>query len=150
VNRCPGDADARFGAWVSMLNRAAHVYYTKVLRPFSLGPGQQAYLLVVGPDETLSQDEIAARLRVDKANVTRAVQGLCEAGYLERVRAATDRRRWSVSLTAQGRRVREAVETWMQQWVTAIRGEIPEERWAEFVETLEQIALRAMEVADRT
>lgn len=145
--RGAGDADARFGAWVSLLNRAAHVYFSKVLKPYHLGPGQQAYLMVIQPREEVSQGQIARRLKIDKANVARAVKSLSDVGYVERARPAEDRRRWTVRLTSKGVEVREAVESLMQNWVAAIRSDVPQADWEEFVGTLEPVALRAMEFA---
>ena len=143
----PHDPDSRFGAWVSLLNRAAQVYFTKVLAPYSIGPGQQAYLLAVQPGESLSQLEIAERLSMDKANVARGVQALVKAGYFQRLRPEDDRRRWSVSLTTQGREVREEIEAHMKAWVSGIRKDIPPDEWPAFVSTLSRIATRAMEHA---
>lgn len=143
----PHDPDSRFGAWVSLLNRAAQVYFTKVLAPYSIGPGQQAYLLAVQPGESLSQLEIAERLSMDKANVARGVQALVKAGYFKRFRPEDDRRRWSVSLTSRGREVREEIEGHMKEWVSGIRQDVPPDEWLTFVSTLSQIATRAMEHA---
>lgn len=141
------NADSRFGAWISVLNRAAQVYFTRVLEPYSIGPGQQAYLLVLEPGERVSQQEIGLRLSMDKANVARSVQSLVSAGYFARRRSADDKRRWEVSLTKAGAHVRSEIEALMQGWVAAIRSDVTEEEWTPFVETLAQIASRAMEHA---
>lgn len=146
----PGGSDARFGAWVSLLYRAARTYFTKALSPYSIGPGQQAYLLVVRPGESVTQQEIADRLSMNKANVTRAVRSLCGAGYFTRTRPARDHRKRSVSLTPEGVRVRSAVERHMIDWVSSIRPDLSEDQWERFVSLLESIAERAMEKACET
>ena len=139
------DPDSRFGALVSLLNRAARVYFTRALEPYSVGPGQQAYLLAIQPGESITQNEIVERLSIDKANVTRGVQSLVRAGYVVRQRSHQDRRSWSVGLTDEGVRVRESVVSRMQAWVTAIRSDIPRDEWSAFVATLEKVASAAME-----
>lgn len=141
---CPGDADSRFGAWISILNRAAHIYFARHLAPYSIGPGQQAYLLVIRPGEAVSQFTIAERLSMDKANVARAVHSLERAGYIERSRPPDDKRRWEVRLTERGVRVRTEVERHMSDWVGGIRTGVPEGEWQRFVGTLSTIASRAM------
>ncbi len=143
----PHDPDSRFGAQVSLLNRAAQVYFSRVLAPYSIGPGQQAYLLAVQPGDSISQLEISERLSMDKANVARGVQALVKAGYLERKRPKDDKRRWSVSLTEEGLTVRREIEGHMKSWVSEIRKEVRDDEWESFVYTLSRIADRAMEHA---
>ena len=112
--------ESRFGEAISILNRAAHIYLTRELAPYNLGPGQQAYLLTLSSGEAVSQDEIARRHRVDKANAARAVQTLERLGYVRRARADDDRRRWDVSLTREGVAVKGEVQRILAGWVASL------------------------------
>lgn len=130
-----------------MLNRAAHVYFSKKLTPLGLGPGQQAYLLVVLPGEKVSQDEIARRLVMDKANVARALASLERLGYVHRRPAQADRRVRLVTLTEEGAAARETVEGHMRAWVGELRKAVAPGQWEQLVSTIEAVARRAMEHA---
>jgi DNA-binding MarR family transcriptional regulator len=144
---CPSDPDSRFGSLVSILNRAAQIYFARALAPYAIGPGQQAYLLVVSPGESVSQLTIAERLSMDKANVARAVKALETVGYLERSRPEEDRRRWNVRLTREGELVRERVQAHMREWVSAIRSAVTPDDWQSFVTILSRVAFQAREHA---
>jgi len=53
----------------------------------------------------LSQQELAARLGLEKSTVSRLAAGMQERGWLSRERDADDRRLYRLTLTAQGRDV---------------------------------------------
>lgn len=139
--------ESQFGEAISILNRAAHIYLTRELAPYALGPGQQAYLLTLSSGEAVSQDEIAHRHRVDKANAARAVQTLERLGYVRRVRAPDDRRRWDVSLTPEGAAVKADVQRILGGWVGALAEAVPLQEWETTVRSLAKIAEAAMERA---
>ena len=76
-----------FGLWISILNRSAGAYFQRELSHWGLGPGQQAYLLALSPGKGTTQEELSRQLKVDKANVSRAVKSLMALGYVERIRS---------------------------------------------------------------
>jgi DNA-binding MarR family transcriptional regulator len=136
-----------FGEAISVLNRAARVYLSRALAPYGLGPGQQAYLITMGEDEGLSQEQIARRHRVDKANAARAVQGLEKLGYVERRRSAHDGRQWEVRLTDKGIDVRAKVIAVLDPWVKALAEGLSEQQWKTTVRALSRMADNAMHYA---
>ncbi|MBB6480421.1 MarR family winged helix-turn-helix transcriptional regulator [Spirochaeta isovalerica] len=132
--------DDSFGRSLSILSRAATAYFQRELKPFGIGPGQQAYLLSILPGEILILDELARRMAVDNANVTRAVKALESSGYLEKRPSEIDRRAWNITLTEEGAAVREKVEETAKQWVSGIRSAIDDDSWHTTVKTLDAIA----------
>jgi DNA-binding MarR family transcriptional regulator len=139
--------ESRFGEAISILNRAALIYLTRELAPYRLGPGQQAYLLTLTSGEAVSQDEIARRHRVDKANAARAAQALERLGYVRRVRSSDDRRRWDVSLTREGAAVRAEVQRILGGWVGSLAEAVSSREWETTVSSLTRMAEAAMERA---
>lgn len=129
-----------FGRAISIINRKALGYFSRRLKPLGLGPGQQAYLLALAPGETATQEELARRLCVDKANVSRAARGLEGLGYLRRVRSGDDARAVELSLTAGGREAREAAERIAAEWIALLRGALPADEWRAAESALERIA----------
>lgn len=129
-----------FGRAISIINRKALGYFTRRLKPLGLGPGQQAYLLALAPGETATQEELARRLCVDKANASRAARGLEELGYLSRVRSGGDARTVELSLTEGGREARRAAERIAADWIALLKKPLPPDEWRAAESALERIA----------
>jgi DNA-binding MarR family transcriptional regulator len=135
----------RFGLWISVLNNAAYKYYNKVLKPYSIGPGGQAYLVALQPGESITQDTLSKRLYRDKANVARALKLLEDTGYVRREQSTIDRREQLVRLTPLGIQVRYEVENKMREWVEALHSQVPQDQWDTMVSVIERIARFAEE-----
>lgn len=132
--------DNSFGLSVSVLTRGAGIYFQKNLKPFGLGPGQQAYLLALSPGEHIIQDELATRLKVDKANVTRAIKGLEQLGYIDRQIPPLDKRSKLISLSSEGLKVRVQLETLASDWVSSLKSVLTQEEWETTVRSLAKMA----------
>jgi DNA-binding MarR family transcriptional regulator len=65
--------------------------------------GYVACLLLIGVNPGISPSQISDELILDMPNLTLILRLMDEAGYLERKRSPTDRRRLQLSLTAGGR-----------------------------------------------
>ncbi|MFP4563250.1 MAG: MarR family winged helix-turn-helix transcriptional regulator [Spirochaetia bacterium] len=144
-----GAADrAGFGLWISVLNRAATIYFSKALKPYGLGPSQQAYLLSISPGEKIRQDELARRLRVDKANAARAVAKLLKLGYLERECCFEDRREKLVSLTPAGRAVRDSAAEISSGWIEELKSSVTSKEWGVLIRGIEKMARKGMNFAE--
>ena len=66
-------------------------------------------MAVLGPYRALSASEIVERSSMDKVNVSRAIKGLRNAGYLKRDIYGDDRRRAVLRLTKSGIEVFQAL-----------------------------------------
>jgi DNA-binding MarR family transcriptional regulator len=71
---------------------------------FGVSISQWRVMAVLGSEPDQSAVEIAARTRMDKVAVSRAVSGLRRSGYLKQRPDRVDGRRWVLGLTARGRR----------------------------------------------
>jgi DNA-binding MarR family transcriptional regulator len=72
------------------------------LAPYGLSPHQGRALLVVALAPGLRPTDLAARLRIAPRSVTEVVDGLVDAGLLERTPDPQDRRAVLLTLTTQG------------------------------------------------
>ena len=143
-------AESRFGEAISILNRAAHIYMTRRLEQFDLGPGQQAYLLTLSVETSVTQEEVARRHQVDKANAARALQSLERKGYVVRRPGSADRRERLVALTERGETVRREVQTILTEWIATLANTVNEREWAVTLTALERMAGAAMDAARGT
>ncbi|MEU1210406.1 MarR family transcriptional regulator [Nocardia sp. NPDC005825] len=73
--------------------------------------------LLADAPEPMRLGELAARLDVEAPHVSRQIQRLEKAGYVERVQDPDDRRAQRVGPTASGRRAVEAVREVMRGWM---------------------------------
>ena len=74
-------------------------------RGFDITPEQWGILRVLREEEGISQKEIGDRLFKDKPNVTRMLDALERKGLI--FRQPTDRRRYSIFLTKEGKKLQE-------------------------------------------
>ncbi|MCH8552274.1 MAG: MarR family transcriptional regulator [Natronospirillum sp.] len=129
----------KFGYHIWLLNRLAQTRFSKVLAPLSIGPGQQVYLLALQPGETINQDTLAHRLRVDRSNVTRALTALVAQGYIHRERSAQDGRQWLITLTEQGTEARRLVISHASAWVDDLKAPLNEDEWQQLTTLLARV-----------
>lgn len=132
--------ESRFGLSISIINRASQSYFYHKLKHLDVGPGEQAYLLSIHEGESILQEDLARRLKVDKANVTRAIKKLEASGYVSRTVAAADKRARHVSLTAKGLRVRSEIAVIAGDWVAYLQKSLTDEERRHIEELLEKVA----------
>lgn len=88
---------------VRLLDRSVSASLTPVYESlFGLSVSEWRTMAVLGSHGTLSAKEIVALSGMDKVNVSRAIQGLREAGLLRRDIDGEDRRRALLRLTERG------------------------------------------------
>ncbi len=132
-----------FGRAISLLNRAAGAYFSKRLKPLGLGPGQQAYILALAKGERINQDTLAERLRVDKANVTRALAALDALGYVKRLPSARDGRERLIELSPRGIDARAKAEETAALWLGRLQAGFSDEEWLALEDLLSRASLNA-------
>lgn len=75
-----------------LVNRYFRQKRQAYLEPFGLKGYHAQYLIEIGGNPGISQDQLAQKLQVDKSNVARQVAFLEENGYLQRQPSPTDKR----------------------------------------------------------
>jgi MarR family transcriptional regulator, transcriptional regulator for hemolysin len=75
--------------------------------PFGVSSGQWRFLRVLWNEDGLTQIELSRRVGMREPTTVAAVNGLERAGYVERRKSATDRRKIHVHLTARARRLKD-------------------------------------------
>jgi DNA-binding MarR family transcriptional regulator len=139
------EEDPGFGLWISIINRSAQSYFQHYLQDLGVGPGQQAYLLAISPGETIKQEELVHRLKVDRANVTRALQSLERSGCIRRSGDPNDRRAKAISLSEEGIAVRAQVLEVAKSWIDILKSTVTPKEWSQVQRILEKMALRLTE-----
>ena len=100
---------------------------------------QALALLVLDQHPTLSQHEIAELVFKDKASITRIIELLVQKGLVTRAIHATDRRKFDLRITPQGREtIAQLGGTIRLNQQTALAG-LSETELAQFYATLQKI-----------
>ena len=114
---------------VAQVGRLHHKRAHDLLEELGLYHGQPRLLLALWREEGPTQSELADRLHVTPATITKMLQRMAEAGFVERRRDSADQRLVRVYLTDAGRAVQEQVQqVWAQMEREVLEGFGPEER----------------------
>ncbi len=121
--------DASLGRWIAVLHRQIMIYASKEFAPLGIGSGQFMFLAELFHNDGLNQEELTARVRMDKANTTRALTKLEQAGYVERVPDPADGRMKRVYLTPRAWEIKDVFIRGLMRWSAVLaKGMSLEER----------------------
>src|ERR1700740_1818230 len=87
-----GSVDANFLFTLAELHRLLRAYADKEAGRFGITRAQWAVLAKVERSEGMKQTELAELLEMQPITLTRLIDKLCDAGWIERRSDATDRR----------------------------------------------------------
>jgi DNA-binding MarR family transcriptional regulator len=100
-----GFFDGRLGPVVRLVRNELVVRVTEAQAPFGLRFGTLSTMVLVDANPGCSQADLARELAIDKSMLVSIVDDLEAQGLATRTRSPEDRRRNSLTLTAEGRRV---------------------------------------------
>jgi DNA-binding MarR family transcriptional regulator len=129
VDAHSASVDAPLDALLVQVCRRHHRRAHGLLDALGLYRGQPRLLHVLWDQEGCTHSELAERLHVRPATVTKMLSRMQEAGFVERHKDAEDHRVSRVYLTAAGRDIQERVhQVWQQLEREALLGFSLEER----------------------
>ena len=108
------------------INRTASPDMFRVLGELELSFTQVKALFLLGDHGELSVKEIAARLSLSVAAMSRAVDGLVQRGFVTRRECERDRRSREIALLPQGRAVLDRVIAVREAALAEFAAELPE------------------------
>jgi len=108
-----------------LANLTARPFYERFGRRLHLSLSEWRVLLVLADRPGISAQDLADYIGLDKMSVSRAVRGLAARRRLERRASDSDRRRFHLFLTAEGRRVYDEIAASGVERERAIFGALP-------------------------
>jgi DNA-binding MarR family transcriptional regulator len=90
--------------------------FAEQIRPLGLTPSQAEVLSVLSEAQPLSLIELGRRLVCETGSPSRLVDGLVQAGLVERIASSTDQRKVSLTLTPAGEQLHAQVAVVEQQF----------------------------------
>jgi DNA-binding MarR family transcriptional regulator len=135
------DLDAVIGAVL----RATQAFVGLALRSLTVAGtpitlAQYRMLAILNVDDPQNVRDLAARLRVDRSTATRMCDRLVSSGLIERTIDPSDRRAVLTALTAEGRKVVEAVTRARRDNVARLLQSLPPARRGQLVDLLDEFA----------
>lgn len=114
---------------IAQVGRMHHKRAHALLEDLGLYHGQPRLLFLLWREEGQTQSELADRLRVRPSTMTKMLQRLTEAGFVERRRDPHDQRVLRVYLSEAGYAVQDQMrQVWEQMEREALEGFTPEEQ----------------------
>lgn len=108
-------------AWMGLVRASLHLLQAAdsyLQREFGISFGEKSLLGQLAMDEgEVPMTELAERLVITKAGMTKMVDRMEEAGLAERRPSETDRRVTSVVLTPKGRRLQAEIKEKFVPWI---------------------------------
>ena len=125
-----GNSDAEsLDRLFSQICRLKHARVHTLYEALGLYRGQSRVLRALWDREGLTHTELSRQLQVQPATITKMIQRMEKAGFVERRQDPDDQRVSRVSLTAAGRSIREDVQqVWRRLEEEAFAGFAEEER----------------------
>jgi DNA-binding MarR family transcriptional regulator len=114
----------------------------------SSAEGDILFHLLTGSDN-LAQEQLAERLDIGKAAISRAVDSLEEKGYVMRVRQQEDRRAYRVSLTEKAFSVGEDIKGIYEKFYSLVKKGISEEEIVHIEALLSRVAANLKLLEDK-
>ncbi len=101
---------------VSAINRETMAFFEKSFTRFGLTRGTTPIILAVFEEEGINQKELAEKLHMDKANITRALDKLVQLRYIEKRKNWHDSRITNIYSTELGQNIKKELDEVMNQW----------------------------------
>lgn len=126
----------------SILYRCMHKYYDLALSDLDISAGQVAFLTILNEQEGLTLANLAKICSFDKGNVTKGVQKLEEAGYIEE-KNSTDKRAKLLYLTPKAKGIMSRIYMLKRDLWEIISQDIPENVLNEYLVIQKKLADKA-------
>ena len=134
---------------ISTIQRCTQRYFEAALTDFSIGYGQQFFLLRISEQEGISLQELAKRGNYDKTTVTKVVQKLTEEHLVCSVPDPRDRRIHHLYLTDTAKALIERLYEVRDRWKNQLTEGFSEQEKAQMEDFLSRMASRAWEMTEK-
>lgn len=106
----------RLGKHISLIYRYSQIYFNEQLKKFKLGSGQYIFLMSLFENNGITQEQLAAAVKFDKATTARAVAKLEEEGYVIKKISETDKRAYNLYITDKANAIKTELTAVLDEW----------------------------------
>ena len=102
--------------YISQLYRKSFIFINREVDKYDIKSGQLMFLLDLYTEDGKNQEEISARLKIDKGTTARALKKLEEQELITRVKDNDDKRSNIIYLTEKSKDVKDGVYNVLDEW----------------------------------
>lgn len=115
------------GKWISRLYKHHENYINNKLNKYNLKHNEANLLMhLFHNSDGINQETLTNELGIDKATVSRAVNGLLKNNYLTRRKSTKDKRVYLIFLSKKAKKFEPVIKEVFQNWFSLIMKDIPE------------------------
>jgi len=133
---------------IDRISRGAELYRTGQLEQYGINGRQSIYIQAICRNPGISQDELAAKLFVNKSNVARKAALLEENGLITRRTSDADKRRLELYPTQQAADLLPAILEAVEQWNEIVCEGLCESEREMLTALLKRLSLKAAQAAE--
>lgn len=115
---------------ITEISRCGAQYRTEALAPMGLKACHASYLTEISAHPGISQDQLAARICINKSNVARQAAILEEDGFITRTPSPTDKRIMQLYPTQKTLDLLPSISPILGQWEACLTADISDEEKA--------------------
>ena len=112
---------------ITEIARCGAQYRTEALAPLGLKACHASYLTEICAHPGISQDQLAARICINKSNVARQAAILEENGFVTRTPSATDKRIMELHPTQKALDLLPQIQPLLRDWEACLTADLSEE-----------------------
>lgn len=112
---------------ITEIARCGAQYRTEALAPLGLKACHASYLTEICAHPGISQDQLAARICINKSNVARQAAILEENGFVTRTPSATDKRIMELHPTQKALALLPQIQPLLRDWEACLTADLSEE-----------------------
>lgn len=120
-------SNIKIGKYLSMLMKYTHGYLSRELKTLDIGRGEFAHLMSLYQNDSVTQDQLAKSVHVDKGSTAKIVKSLLEDGYITRTTNAEDKRAKLIALTDKAWELEKQITPIFRTWDRIIKTDISDE-----------------------
>ncbi|MEV5708118.1 MarR family transcriptional regulator [Actinoallomurus sp. NPDC052274] len=139
-SRTAEDGRRDLAAMIVPLGRALMAAEAPVLRAHDVSMWAYSVLLALGEEPVRTQNALAQAIGADKTRIIGVLDGLQERGLIERRPDPGDRRVRLLSLTPEGRRLRDSVQAGIRERENHLLARLPAADRAAFLRALRTLS----------
>ncbi|MEG0662359.1 MAG: MarR family winged helix-turn-helix transcriptional regulator [Anaerovoracaceae bacterium] len=89
----------------SIVHRFAKVYISGELKRLGIENCHPPHIVMISAHKGISQEELAAKLRIDKGAIAKTISQMIKDGYVTKEQSSKDKRRYNLYLTQKGEEI---------------------------------------------
>ena len=132
--------------WSAVLNLNFSSLLDKKLEPFDINNGQFFYILKICKNPGMTRERVFQEVYRNPSNISRALTGLEEKGYIRRKPSCEDRRTCQLYPTEKALEVYKSIERITYDSILEATEELSEEEKEIFMRLLKKTALHVVEM----